>query len=279
MKPRSRVLIAGCGYIGCAAAEQLRHLGHQVFGARRDTTQLPPGIEPVAIDLLQGDYGAIPPQLDAVVWAVSPASGEAGYRAGYVDGPASLLQHLHKRGDPIARAVLVASTSVWHRDDGSEVDEQSPTTPSDFRGEQVLAGERVFHDSPFPSTSLRLAGIYGPGRTRMLDRIAHGQAAPPEQPIYGNRIWRDDAAQAITHILTLKEPAPTYAVVDDDPADLRHVYAWLAEQLGVDLPLAIKAFRGRSGSKRIRNHLLRASGWRPSVPDFRTGYAQLLATR
>ncbi|MFT7534616.1 MAG: nucleoside-diphosphate-sugar epimerase [Hyphomicrobiaceae bacterium] len=279
MKPQSRVLIAGCGYVGCAAAEQLRSQGHQVFGARRDTTQLPPGIEPVAIDLLGGNYDAVPPELDAVVWALSPSSSEAGYRAAYVDGPAALLHHLHQRGDPIARAVLVASTSVWHCEDGREVDEQSPTTPSNFRGDHILAGERAFDDSPFPSTSLRLAGIYGPGRTSMLDRIANGQAEPPEHAVYGNRIWRDDAARAITHILTLTDAGPIYAVADDDPADLRHVYAWLAEQLGVDLPPANKTFHRRSGSKRIRNHLLRASGWSPSVPDFRTGYAQLLAQR
>ena len=68
-----------------------------------------------------------------------------------------------------------------------------------------------------------------------------------------------DAVRPACYSHTAK-PAPTDAVVDDDPADLRHVYAWLAEQLGVDLPLAIKAFHGRSGNKRIRNHLLRASG-------------------
>ena len=279
MKLRSRVLIAGCGYIGCAAAKQLHEQGHQVFGARRNTTQLPPGVEPVAIDLLQGDLNAIPPKLDAVVWAISPSPGEAGYRAAYVDGPAALLKHLQRRGDPIARAVLVASTSVWHREDGSEVNEQSPTVPNDFRGQCVLAGEKIFHDSPFPATSLRLAGIYGPGRARMLECIQQCQAAPPEHPIYGNRIWRDDAARAITHVLALTNPEPAYAVVDDDPADLRLVYAWLAEQLGVELPDAITTFRGRGGSKRISNQLLRSSGWQPSIPDFRAGYAKLLAAR
>ena len=279
MKSQSRILIAGCGYIGCCAAEQLRDHGHQVFGARRDITQLPDGIQPVAIDLLQDNYDALPNDLDAIVWALAPQPGEAGYQAAYVDAPARLLRHLAARGDNIARAVLVASTSVWHVEDGSYVDEQSPACPRGFRGELVLAGEQVFQASAFRSISLRLAGIYGPGRTSMLERIASGDAAPPDHAVFGNRIWRDDAARAISHTLALADPSPTYAVVDDDPADLRSVYAWLAEQLNVELPAAAPTFRGRGGSKRIRNQHLRASGWRPEVRDYREGYARLLAER
>ena len=66
-----------------------------------------------------------------------------GYRRAYVEGPARLLAHLERRGDPVRRAVLVGSTSVWHRTDGGEVDERTPPSPRDFRGEAVLAGEQA----------------------------------------------------------------------------------------------------------------------------------------
>jgi nucleoside-diphosphate-sugar epimerase len=279
MKPNSRILIAGCGYVGCATAELLRDQGHVVFGIRRDVTKLPQGVAPVALDLLSDNYQSLPTNLDALVWALSPHPDEAGYQAAYVDAPRRLLQFLEQRGDPIARAVLVSSTSVWQLDDGSFVDEQSPASPGSFRGASVLAGEKVFSASPFSSTSLRFAGIYGPGRTYMLDRIANGKAAPPREANYGNRIWRDDGARAIEHVLSLANPDPIYAVVDNDPADLREVYAWIANELKVDLASAIDTFTGRGGNKRIRNQSLRSSGWAPLVPNYRIGYTRLLNER
>lgn len=276
MNEASRVLIAGCGYVGCAAAGLLRDAGHTVFGVRRDVTRLPAGVEPVALDLLGSDYRALPAQLDAVVWALSPTGDANGYREAYVEAPRRLLAHLEQRGDRVRRVVLVGSTSVWKRSDGAEVSEVTPTNPANYRGESVVAGEEVFAQCAFPAVSLRVAGIYGPQRTRMLQRVANGLAQPPEGPAYGNRVWRDDVAAAVVHVLQLANPDPVYVVVDDDPADLRDVYAWLAERLGVALPAAIAGFSGRGGSKRCRNTRLRASGWQPSVATYRDGYALLL---
>jgi len=279
MKQRSRILIAGCGYVGSIAAQQLMDAGHTVFGVRRDLARLPGGVQPVAIDLLRDDFASLPPNLDAIVWALSPSRDADGYRAAYVEAPERLLDFLHQRGDPIQRAVLVGSTAVWDREDGADVDEQTAVNPANFRGQSILAGENVFAASPFASVSLRVAGIYGPERTSMLERVSAGLAPPPSRPVYGNRIWRDDLASAIAHVLQLPAPAPVYVVVDDEPADLRDVYAWLAERLGVTLPAAVEGFAGRGGSKRCRNALLRRSGWRPAVVDYRAGYELLLRAR
>lgn len=281
MKPGARVLIAGCGYIGARAAALLQQRGCDVFGARRSAAALPAGVTPVPIDLLEGDLSALPPALDAVVWAVSPEPTEAGYRAAYVDGPARLLRHLAERGDPLARTVLVGSTSVWHHDDGREVDEENPPCPGDYRGAAVLDGEQVLRQHGGSSVALRFSGIYGPGRTRLIDRVAAG-AAPPTRAVHSNRIWADDGANAIVHVLSLEAPAPVYVVTDDAPADLREVYAWLAEQLQVSLGASSDdnpGYPGRGGSKRCSNLLLRQSGLELEVPDFRAGYRRLLSIR
>ena len=278
MKPGARVLIAGCGYTGARAATLLQQRGCKVFGARRSAAALPAGVTLVPIDLLEGDLSALPPALDAVVWAVSPEPTEAGYRAAYVDGPARLLRHLAERGDPLARTVLVGSTSVWHHEDGREVDEETPPCPADFRGAAVLDGEQVLRQHGGSSVALRFSGIYGPGRTRLIDRIAAG-AAPPAQAVYSNRIWADDGAKAILHVLSLEAPAPLYVVTDDAPADLREVHAWLAEQLQVPLSAPSEDYAGRGGSKRCSNRLLRDSGLELEAPDFRAGYRRLLSIR
>ena len=113
----------------------------------------------------------------------------------------------------------------------------------------------------------------------MLERVAAGDVAPPSQPVFGNRIWRDDAAEAIVHVLALPDPDPVYVVVDDEPADLREVFAWLADRLSVALPASVDTYVGRGGSKRCSNARLRQSGWRPEVADYRAGYELLLGDR
>ncbi|MEZ6037314.1 MAG: SDR family NAD(P)-dependent oxidoreductase [Planctomycetota bacterium] len=275
-----RVLIAGAGDTGVAAGLLLQGLGAEVFGARRDAAAVPPPLRPVAVDLLVDDaVTALPSDVEALVWAIAPHTPDAdAYRRAYTDGPARLAAALLARGDALQRVVLVASTSVYGHQHGELVDEATPPRPAGFAGEAILAGERALAALPVRSTSLRFAGIYGPGRTWLLERVRRGLAAPPTAPTFGNRIHRDDGAAAIAHVLSLDEPAACYVVVDDDPADLREVYAWLAARLGVPLPPATDdaATTRRGGNKRCSNRLLRASGWRPRFPSFRDGYAAML---
>jgi len=46
-----RILIAGCGYVGCALGERLAAASHEVWGLRRRVGMLPEGIEPIEADL------------------------------------------------------------------------------------------------------------------------------------------------------------------------------------------------------------------------------------
>lgn len=279
MSAARRILVAGAGYVGAVAAEVLARRGHRVFAARRRPEPIAGGVTPVAVDLLHGELDGLPEQLDAVVWAVSPEPSPTGYRDAYVAGPTRLLTFLHERGDRLDRAVMVTSSSVWSHTDGRDVDETTPPNPRGFRGETVLAGERALHEAPCTTVCLRFTGIYGPGRTRTIDGVRSGSLRPPQQANFGNRIWRDDGANAIAHVLELDAPDDTYLVTDDDPADLREVYAWLADRLGTRLPDPDPAPSGRGGNKRCRNHRLRATGFALDVPDFRTGYSILLSNR
>lgn len=280
MTERMRILIAGAGYVGAVAAQVLDGAGHDVFAARRSHVEAGgTGVTPVQVDLLAGPLAALPEHLDAVVWAISPQPTPAGYRAAYVDGPARLFAFLKARGDRLDRALLVSSSSVWTFDDGRDVDEATPPNPSGFRGETVLAGEQAFHQAPCRTTCLRFTGIYGPGRTRLVDAVRAGSPPPAPTTAYGNRIWQQDGANAIAHVLDLDEPDETYLVTDDDPCDLYEVYAWLADQLGVSLPAPDPAWTGRGGSKRCRNERLKQTSFTFDVPDFRTGYSRLLQRR
>ena len=277
-----RVLIAGCGYVGTALGLQLAAAGHTVIGLRRDPEGLPDPIEPFAADLRHPQTLAGLPEVDAVAITVS-ADGrdEEAYRAAYLDGPATLLGALDGRGADIP-VVFTSSTAVYGQDDGSWVDEDSPTEPGRFSGRIMLAAESQIHDWPSGGTALRLGGIYGPGRTRLVDSVRDGTAICVEEAVsYTNRIHRDDAAAALAHVLTGQATAPTYLVVDDDPAERCAVLRWLADRLDVDPPRTVPpddpdAPRRRGANKRCSNAAIRATGWAPAYPSFRAGYGEML---
>lgn len=275
-----RILIAGCGYVGTALGLELFGNGHEVFGLRRDVSGLPDELHGVAADLNDPDsFGVLPEEIELVaVTASADARDPDAYRRAYVNGPMNLLSFLGERGDPVQRAVFTSSTAVYGQRDGEWVDETSPTSPASQTGRILVEAEEAFHSAPFATVVARLGGIYGPGRTRLVEQVRRGEATCPPEPSYTNRIHRDDCAGALHHLLTVDAPAEVYCAVDNDPADRCEVLRWLAARLGVEEPAVDDdAGRGR-GSKRVRNERLIESGYVLRFPSFREGYAPLTAT-
>jgi nucleoside-diphosphate-sugar epimerase len=278
-----RALIAGCGDVGTEIGLRLAALGHEVHGLRRSPGVLPPQIAPLPGDLtVDGGLPPLPADLELVVHAAAGARGADGYRALYRDGLRRVLDAVAATGAS-PRVLLISATSVYGVTDGSEVDETTPTRPASDTGAVLLEAEALLHDRPLTTTALRLAGIYGPGRTRLIDQVRGGSARLPDPPVHTNRIHRDDAAAAAVHLLTeVPDPAATYLGVDDDPADKAEVLRFLADELGVSHPPPAgpdERGRRRGGDKRCRNDRLRATGWAPSYPSYREGYRAVLAGR
>lgn len=284
----AHLLIAGCGDVGCRLGLRLVGQGHTVWGLRRHPEALPSELRPLAADLadpgsLHGVLRDLPPDLDAVIYtAAADGPSEEAYRRAYVTGVDHLLTVLEGRSTPPRRVLFASSTGVYGQTDGSHVDETSPTEPRRFTGQRVLEGEERCRASRIPSVSLRLGGIYGPGRTRLIDRVASGAAKCPEgEPTYTNRIHSEDAAGALAHLVTLEEPDPVYLGVDTESADLCEVLRFLAQELGVDPPEVVPRDQAgrRGGSKRCSSRRLQDSGYRFLYPTYREGYAELIAER
>ena len=276
------VLIAGCGDVGCRLGLQLLQDGWQVYGLRRNVAALPAGILPVAGDLAAVDCPADWPAqpLDYLVYcAAATGSGEAAYRAAYVDGPARVLGWLRQRGQTVKRLLFVSSTGVYGQMDGEWVDETSECAPAGYSGQLLLEGEHLLQASGLPVSSVRLAGIYGPGRQWLLNQVRSGYRVPVEPPQYGNRIHADDAAGLLAFLLQADQAGKVldslYIGVDDAPAPLSEVVDWLRGELGVSSE-APQAVSRRPGSKRCSNARARALGWVPRYADYRAGYRALL---
>lgn len=282
-----RALIAGCGYVGTALGRLLASEGLEVYGLRRDPSGLPPEIRPLPADLSRPEsLRGIPGDIALLFYTAAAGGGDdAAYRAAYVDGPRHLLEAMADR--PPRRALFTSSTGVYAQDDGAFVDEESPAEPVHFSGRRLLEGERLFAESGVPSVVLRLGGIYGPGRTRLLDGVRQGRATLRRgPPVFTNRIHRDDCAGALAHLASLRDPAPCYLGVDRDPADEGVVLRWLATRLGAPEPREIEAVdpsaspangsRRERSNKRCRSDRLVASGYRFRFPTFREGYESVL---
>jgi nucleoside-diphosphate-sugar epimerase len=272
-----RVLITGCGDLGTEIGLRFAAAGATVFGLRRSPDVLPAPLVGIAGDLsIDAGLPTLPPDLDLVVHTPAGARGADAYRAVYHDGLQRVLTALADQRP--RRLLFVSATSVYDVTDGSWVDEATPTEPARETGAVLLATEQLAAASPIPAVSLRLSGIYGPGRTRLIDQVRHGEAVQPDPPTHTNRIHRDDAAAAAVHLLTaVDDPAPVYLGTDDDPAEKGEVLRFLADELGLPHPPRGQVGPGRGGDKRCRNDLLRATGWAPRYPSFREGYRAILA--
>lgn len=272
-----RVLIAGAGYVGLALAALLVD-EHEVYVLRRSPspTQIP-GMRTVVADLTTPDSLRGLPRMDAVVITVSAdeRSPEA-YERAYVTSLTQLRLQLEVEPFRPNRWIFTSSTAVYDDTGGEFVDEDSSIDPSGFAGRTLLRAEQEVLAAPWSATVLRLGGIYGPGRTRLLEQVRRGEATIPATPTYTNRIHRDDAAGALHHLLFLPDPAPVYLGVDHDPAERGEVLTWLAQQIGAPTPEVSPQCTTR-GNKRARNDRLVQSGYRFLYPSYREGYAALIS--
>lgn len=280
-----RILVAGCGYVGSRLAERLVSGGHRVWGLRRSPATLPDGVVPLAADVSdRASLEAVPTELDALVYAVSPGGRDVGsYRTAYLDGFRNVREAVRDRSPGAGRIVLVSSTGVYGYTDGRWVDEDTPPEPADATARVLLEAETRARSGEPPGIVLRLGGIYGPGRTRAIRRVLDGSAGCPGPDRYGNRIHRDDAAGALAHLLALDAPRSLYLGVDREPAPLRELYRWIAARGRVDDPCegadddeAWEAAGRRGTSKRCRSDRLVDDGYAFRYPTFREGYAPLI---
>lgn len=272
------ILIAGCGDLGERVARRLLARGDEVYALRRH----PPGANADGIRWLSADLTqpesmhTLPARMTQLIFAPAPDVREpAVYQAVFLDG----LRHVLDALNPLAlqRVLFVSSTAVYGEHDGEWVDETTPPAPIGFNGKVLWQAEQWLSRQSVRSTVVRLAGLYGPGRTQLFDRLRAGQAfAPRQRPHWANRLHVDDAAAAIAHLLALPEPQALYVGTDDTPLPLDVLYDHLAALIGAPPPMD-GAAPAAIGSKRLSNARLRASGYDLQWPDAREGYAALLS--
>jgi nucleoside-diphosphate-sugar epimerase len=273
----NKVLVVGCGDLGASVANNLVETGLEVIGLRRTATPIE-GIHILQADVTQPASlnGLASIQPDILIYCVA-ANGQSDeqYKAHYVDGLRNVLatqtQNLH-----LKHVFFVSSTRVYGQVSDSLLDENTVPEPTDFGGQRLLEAENLLKNLSCGSTALRLSGIYGPGRLRMI-RLAKSPENWPIENGWTNRIHRDDAAAFIVflihEVLAGKTINPCYIVTDSKPASQYEVLGWIADQLKVEKPHEEKPVLG---GKRLSNQAMLKTGFQLRYPDFKAGYQALL---
>jgi nucleoside-diphosphate-sugar epimerase len=270
-----RILIAGCGYVGQATAD-LFHAASWAVDGWTSSEQSAATLSNKPYRVCQVDISqraqlvARLGTFDAVVHcASSRGGGVEDYRQIYLNGARNLLDRFVG-----TKVLFTSSTSVYAQRDGSWVTEESETKPARETGRVLLETEKIVLDRG--GTVARLAGIYGPGRSALLNKFLAGTATiNPENDRFVNQVHRDDIASAIFLLLSREwRETQIYNVVDDFPMLQSHCYRWLAQRLNRPLPPIGKSTGQRKrgdSNKRVSNAKLRRLGWAPQYPTFAEG--------
>jgi 2-alkyl-3-oxoalkanoate reductase len=298
-----RVFLTGAtGVIGRRAIPDLVAAGHRVTAVGRapDKRELLArlGATPVQVDLF--DAAALSRAVDGHDAVVNLATHIPPTSRVFLPGA-------WRENDRIRRVVAATlvdaaiaggathfvqeSFAPIYPDRGAEwIDERSPVRPTRYN-RTVLDAEAAaarFAGSGRAGVVLRFALFYGPDSGFTLDTIRYvrkGWAPAPGSPDgFVSSVSHDDAAGAV--VAALGVPSGVYNVADDEPVRRREYYDSLAAVLGVRPPTLPPAWLARvtgsvgetlSRSQRISNRKFReASGWRPTLPSVRDGWAAVL---
>jgi nucleoside-diphosphate-sugar epimerase len=253
-----RVLIAGAGDLGMRLRATLIANGAEVIAISRSG-----GEQRLALDLL--DHAALQPlvqAVDALVFTAAPSErGENAYKKLYIDALMSLLAV--RQNQPL---LFCASTAVYSEDAGGWVDESSATQPMLYNGQTLRISETMLRAG---DCSLRLGGLYGPGRNYARQQALSG--APAGSGHWTNRIHLDDASTALMLLLARVDRPNVVNVVDDTPCTQQEHYSWLRRQAGLS---EIAGRNDLPSGKRVSNKRLRAMGFACRYPSYKEGYAQ-----
>jgi nucleoside-diphosphate-sugar epimerase len=226
------VLVAGCGWLGQAVAAALEAMGDRVTAVRRDPARaaaLP--FPAIAVDLAAPRAARkLPGDVDAVIACQSAAADSLeAYRDAYVRANETLLALA------ASRLLYTGSTGVFGQRDGSDVDEGTAPAPASATAEVLVEAERLV--TAGGGIVVRLSGLYGPGRTGVVDRVRSGaMALGPGDDAWTNWCHRYDAASAILAALERGRPGATYHASDAEPLRRREVVEWIAARLGIPPP-------------------------------------------
>ena len=275
-----KILIVGCGQLGFSIVKNADPDIFKLYGFSRSLKKSPPSIEMHQVDILKNEaidvIKSVNPEI--IIYAVSAdtqsvESYQDHYVAGLKKTYAALLELDHFK-----HLFFVSSTRVYGQKTTKILSELDIAEPSDYGGEALIEAEAVSRQLKDKATILRLSGIYGPNRTRMIQLAQSNPGNWPATNNWSNRIHEEDAARFIVFLIKrimLKEPIePLYLVTDGIPTKQYDVLTWIRKRLQlttdtIEIPIL-------ESGKQLQSVLLNQNGFILKYPDFTYGYEAII---
>ncbi len=277
-----RLLIFGLGYCGTAAARAALAAGYDVAAtSRAPAVGGRDGVRVVAFDHADRDIETATHMLATA----PPRDGSDPVLARYAE-------HIAK-APALTWIGYLSTTGVYGDRGGAWVDETTEPAPCAERSRRRLTAEQAWRDVAGGRALdlMRLAGIYGPGRSA-FDELRAGRARRVVQPGHAfGRIHVDDIAAGV--LAAMRRPQAGTRVLnfsDDEPAESAAVTEYAARLAGLPMPPAVpfaEAFPGMSDmarsfwseNRRVSSAATRrALGIEWQYPSFREGLEAILVT-
>lgn len=269
------LLLAGCGDLGTALGQRMVARGWRATGLRRRAQHLPDELAQLPVDLTDPGAAALPRADAVVITLTADGRDAAAYERTYLGGLRGLHRGLLAGGGLPPQVVLVSSTGVLGGEDGEVLTEDAAPAPARDTAKVLLTAEQLAAEL-FPGlTIVRPAGIYGPGRTALIERVRAGKALNHRR--ITNRIHRDDLVTVLQTVLEVQDAPSLLHAVDTEPAPLGEVAAHIARRLGVPVPPDSSPDGVRSEGKTLDSARMQALVGALAYPTYREGYDALLA--
>ena len=185
----------------------------------------------------------------------------------------------------------LSTIGVYGDHNGAWIDEQTPAMPTNARSIERAQAEQAWlafgTQNNIAVQIFRLAGIYGPGQSQLV-QLARGTAKRIIKPgqVF-NRIHVEDIARVLDASLAHPRAGAVYNVTDNEPAPPQDVVTFAAGLCDIEPPREIRldeanlTAMGRSfyaENKRVKNDLLRTElGVTLAYPSYREGLSALRA--
>jgi nucleoside-diphosphate-sugar epimerase len=275
-----KVLIIGCGQLGFSIVNNADPDVFKLYGFSRSLRKSPASIEMHQVDILKTEaidaIKLINPEI--IIYAVSADTQSIeSYQDHYVVGLKKTYEAILKL-DHFRHLFFVSSTRVYGQKTTKILSELDIAEPSDYGGEALMEAETVARQLKDKATILRLSGIYGPNRKRMIQLAQSNPGNWPATNNWSNRIHEEDAARFIVFLMKrimMKESIePLYLVTDGVPTKQYDVLTWIRNRLQlttdtIELPIL-------ESGKQLQSVLLNQTGFVLKYPDFTYGYEAII---
>ena len=275
-----KVLIIGCGQLGFSIVNNADPDVFKLYGFSRSLRKSPASIEMHQVDILKTEaidaIKLVNPEI--IIYAVSADTQSIeSYQDHYVLGLKKTYEAILEL-DHFKHLFFVSSTRVYGQKTTKILSELDIAEPSDYGGEALMEAETVARQLKDKATILRLSGIYGPNRKRMIQLAQSNPGNWPATNNWSNRIHEEDAARFIVflmkRIMMQESIEPIYLVTDGVPTKQYDVLTWIRNRLQlttdtIELPIL-------ESGKQLQSVLLNQTGFVLKYPDFTYGYEAII---